>query len=543
MAMSYYKDDTWFFDMEVLPHDWILCALHMNGEKRKFFHNNAEGLYEFLNGWTDGEVILCGYNAKGYDIHIVRAICGGATPEECKELSDSIVNGANPWSLDLGKIPCPYYDLMLDLPQRQSLKMIEGNLKMDIVESSVGFDTEYPTEEEMASLVEYCWHDVEALVPLWEYRKKYLEAKETLAMMMRGNINTSLSKTNAQLTAQYLKARAGNYSDPTHRVYVYPENLDLDYIPAEVKEFFDKYNDNSISSEELFSKTIEEEVDGEIRASKNPNKNREVLIGDCPSIVAWGGIHGALPNYREESDDKRIILNYDVASYYPSLMIQNHYLSRAVVNPAEFEEVFHTRIDAKRNGDKETANALKLVLNTTYGASNAKFNPLYDPDMAHSVCISGQLYLTELATKLKKYVPSLRVVQLNTDGIMVSCDIVDVDSVDKIVEKWSNKTGFGMEKDTIQCVVQKDVNNYVVRMADGAIKCKGGFLNVYGKKDEDRFTSNSLYIVAKAIIDYLLDGVPVEETINKCDDPFLFQKIDKTGGTFDGCWYETIDEE
>ena len=104
MAMKDYKTDTWFFDMEVLPHDWLLCALHMDG-RRKMFHNNPDALYEWL---TTEKPLLCGYNAKGYDIHIVRAICTGATPEECKEVSDFIVHDGKPWSHELGWVRTDY---------------------------------------------------------------------------------------------------------------------------------------------------------------------------------------------------------------------------------------------------------------------------------------------------------------------------------------------------------------------------------------------------------------------------------------------------
>ena len=87
----------------------------------------------------------------------------------------------------------------------------------------------------------------------------------------------------------------------------------------------------------------------------------------------------------------RIIKNWDVASYYPSLMIINGYTSRSIPSPQKFEEVYHKRIAAKKSGDTDTANALKLVLNTTYGATLNRYNDLYDPLMARSVCISGQL--------------------------------------------------------------------------------------------------------------------------------------------------------
>ena len=101
-------------------------------------------------------------------------------------------------------------------------------------------------------------------------------------------------------------------------------------------------------------------------------------------------------------------------------MIKNGYASRNIPSFAKFENTYNTRISAKKAGDKATANNLKLVLNTCYGATLNQYNDLYDPLQARSVCISGQLYLSELANHLYTEVDGLEIVSLNTDGIMVA---------------------------------------------------------------------------------------------------------------------------
>lgn len=107
------------------------------------------------------------------------------------------------------------------------------------------------------------------------------------------------------------------------------------------------------------------------------------------------------------------------------------------------------RVKAKRAGDKATANALKLVLNTTYGAMLNRYNDLYDPLMGRSVCISGQLQLLEMAEHLVQDCPTLKIIQLNTDGIMVSLDDCDVPMYQEITQEWQDRTGFELEEDLI----------------------------------------------------------------------------------------------
>jgi hypothetical protein len=91
-----------------------------------------------------------------------------------------------------------------------------------------------------------------------------------------------------------------------------------------------------------------------------------------------------------------------------------------------------------------------------------------------------------------------------------------------------------MERDDFAKVIQKDVNNYIGIMPDGKFKTKGGFVSLY---KGGNFKTNSLQIIHKAIVDYLVKGVSPEDTINGETDIFKFQQIVKTGGTFEGSYH------
>ena len=228
----------------------------------------------------------------------------------------------------------------------------------------------------------------------------------------------------------------------------------------------------------------------------------------------------------------RIIRNYDVASYYPHLMTLYGYTSRNIPSPEIFSEVLESRMKAKAAGDTATANALKLVVNTTYGASLNKYNDLCDPLMGRSVCITGQLFLLEMAQHLYKDIPNLRIVQLNTDGIMIEFDDSNYDQVQEILAEWQSRTGFELEEDCIAQIAQKDVNNYVEVQPSGKFKCKGGYL-VRGISPAGAFNvNNNATIVAKALVEYFVNGTPPEDTINACDDIFQFQMIAKAGAKY-----------
>ena len=250
-----------------------------------------------------------------------------------------------------------------------------------------------------------------------------------------------------------------------------------------------------------------------------------------------------IPTYVEEATETRTIRNKDVASYYPHLMTLMGYCSRNMPSPKMFEDTLEERVAAKKAGDKATANALKLVLNTTYGAMlNGKdgtaFNDLYDPLMGRSVCISGQLFLLELSEHLIAECPTLKIIQLNTDGIMVSFDHEDEAKYQEITQEWQDRTGFELEEDFIRKIVQKDVNNYVEVPADGGEpKVKGGQL-VRGIAPAGAFNiNNNAVVVARAIKQYFIDGTPPEETIAASENILDFQLIAKAGGKYSQCYH------
>lgn len=218
-------------------------------------------------------------------------------------------------------------------------------------------------------------------------------------------------------------------------------------------------------------------------------------------------------------------------------MVINGYCSRNMPNPQIYKDMLKRRIEAKKSGDKALANALKLVANTTYGAMLNQYNALYDPLMGHSVCISGQLYLLELANHLYTDIDELRVVQLNTDGIMIEFDDSHYDEVQKILQEWQNRTGFELEEDSIRKIVQKDVNGYIEIQSSGEVKVKGGQL-VRGIAPAGAFNiNNNATIVAKALLDYFAKGTPVSDTINGCEDILSFQLIAKASSKYTAAYH------
>ena len=504
----------WYtYDTETFSHDFIVVFKDKETGTHYVFHNDNLGVKEFISD----DAIYCGFNTKHYDQFIIKAICAGFSPEEVKQVNDWVINGGQGWE-------CPFLqdtyfrfnnvDIMDDMQMGLSLKAIEGHLGMSIEETEVDFNLDRPlTSDEIALTIKYCKHDVDATEKVTEIRKNYLNNKVYLGGLKGIEPTKALAMTNAKLTAAYLDARREiEFND--ERKYKYPANLLRDYVPDEVFYFFDRLYDPDVSDDDLFKSKL------------------NISVGDCPVTLGFGGIHGAIPFCQERESGNRLIRNYDVASYYPHLMTVCGFTSRNIPKPQIYADMLEKRMTAKKSGDKNTANALKLVANTTYGATLNKYNDLYDPLMGRSVCITGQLFLLELANHLKAECETLFVIQLNTDGIMISFEDSEYNKVLEITGEWERRTGFELEEDKIKAIVQKDVNNYVEIPYEGDPKIKGGYL-VRGIAPAGAFNiNNNATIVAKAIVDYFTKGTEVETTIGECNDIFQFQLIAKAGSKY-----------
>lgn len=520
---------TYIYDIEVFSDDWIVVFRNPDTENNHIvIHNDNAHLREFL---SQPDIIIGGFNNKHYDDWIILTMILGGSNVEVKRHSEWIINSGEPWSfpfIQYQKKPFQSFDLRDDIADKGiSLKAIEGNLYLPIVESSIPFDIDRPlTPEELDEVIRYCKNDVDATVSLYKERAEYLTSKRVVGNMYGVPEAEALGLTNAKLSAKVLNAKGVARND--ERDYTIPDCLDQSLIPEKVLSFFMQIRDLSIPDTKLFG------------TGKQGSKGMtfetwfETSAGRCPVTYAWGGVHGAKPAYTVEATDDRIIVNYDVASLYPNSMINFGYCSRSMADPDAYKKLVETRLAAKKAGDKEKASALKLVVNTVYGAMLNKYNDLGDRRAGRSVCITNQLAMTQLIVMLAQRCATIDFVNINTDGIMFLLDRSEDVTASQTVEEWSKITGFEMERDDFAKVIQKDVNNYIGILANGKMKTKGGYVSLYKGGD---FKTNSLQIIHKAIVDYLVKGVPPEETINSETDIFKFQNIVKTGGTYEGSYH------
>lgn len=102
--------------------------------------------------------------------------------------------------------------------------------------------------------------------------------------------------------------------------------------------------------------------------------------------------------------------------------------------------------------------------------------------------------------------------------------------IDEVAHDWEKDWRFTLEKTVADNLIQKDVNNYIFKDNDGKIKVKGAYVT----KFDDGNEQDTLAILAKAVVNYFLDGIDIRTTI--CNPENLatdYQMIKKLGGMYD----------
>ena len=487
------------YDFEVFRYNWMVVIADLVAEKEEVIIDDSEKLKSFYESHKD--YLWVGFNSSAYDQWILKSILAGYNPYDMNE--HLITKKMKGWQFSDSLRDYKLYNYDCYLENKGSLKRLEGYMGSSIHESSVDFRINRPlTEDEIKETVKYCRHDVSETIKVFCKRKSEFDALFSLIKLYNLPLE-DITKTKAQCSATVLGAEKHEYDDEWN----FP-------LEKECIEGIKKYTNvvDWFSSSE----------------SRVPNAELNVIVGGCPCTFAQGGVHGAIKNYFE----KGRFLCADVASLYPSEMIQYNLLSRSAKNKGRYVEIYHKRLQLKAEGKKKEQAPYKIVLNATYGIQNFKYSPMYDPQRAHRVCFLGQLALLDLSEKVEHLG---QISQLNTDGLYIKINETKgcEEEFYRICEDWEKRYRLNLEFDVVKALYQKDVNNYIEvyekvdKNGNPIIKAKGAMVKDLSELDYD------LPIVNFAIRAYFVYGVPPEKTVQDNNNLIDFQKIYHVSSLYD----------
>jgi len=253
-------------------------------------------------------------------------------------------------------------------------------------------------------------------------------------------------------------------------------------------------------------------------------EDAQVAIGGSVYRLGIGGLHSSETRAMHLADAATCLVDRDVASYYPSIIL------RCGLAPAAMGQHFldvyagivARRLTAKKAKDTVAADALKICVNGSFGKLGSKWSVLYAPTLFLQVTLTGQLALLMLIECLEQH--GIPVVSANTDGVVIKCPVTKVPEMDAIVDGWECVTGFDTEATEYAAIYSRDVNNYIAIKAGGGVKTKGAYASTSLSK------SPANEICTDAVVAYLEKGAPIEQTIRACRDVRKFVTIRSVKG-------------
>lgn len=492
------------YDFEVFPNDWMVVILDLNTNKITKIHNDKAALESSLSS----KDILIGFNNYYYDDIILWAI---KTDQNPYKISQQIIDGTFKRKVSCGHLTI---DTKQETDNNLSLKEVMANLGLDIFETPVDFEKENLTDEEIERVFQYCTNDVKATAELFKLREDYFSTKFEIVETFK-LLPSDIKKTRANLAARVLNAVKIKEHKHDRLNIRFDERLSIEELPKPIVEFYQNVKEqylNGVDAKELEKQQFEYKLCGLVHK------------------YGFGGLHAAKENYVGEGN----FLHIDAKSFYPTLIINNNFVSRAATKPERFKEIYNERFKLVEQKDPKEY-VYKIILNAKAGACKSEYNALYDPLQFNNIVVNSQLILTHLIMLLE---PFCELVQSNTDGLIVKYEESFREAIDEVIERFSKHYQITFAVNEINKIAQRDVNNYCVRYTDGKVKAVGFMKHFEGGSYEQ----NSLTIVDTALVNYYMYDVPIQKTVINTfkKDISAFQIVAKSG-KFDGIVWEVFE--
>lgn len=539
------------FDIETMQEFFLVVVYNPQEDKYYEFKlnkwtNELDKFVEFTNNHVD--YYWVGYNNLRFDSQVVEWVI--RNNEYWNELSNlDIVGKIAQKAADV--IHDANYDVFpeykeSDLSLKQidlfkishfdnknrmvSLKRLEFEMDLEnIEEMPIHHSKTDMTEEEVILTIQYCVNDVQATYQFYK-----VTIGETDHPLYRGNnqielrldiqeefgipcLNYSDSKIGDEMIKKYYcEEKNITYKElPKKGTFtnVYVKNCIADYVSfqtPELQQFLQRIKKIKLGIQDDFKESIH--------------------FYDNVYSFMKGGLHTENKPEVFEADDEYEIIDWDVSSYYPAIIINNGRFPRHLGKSflAGYKRMFERRLELKplAKTDKRIkgiVGALKLAVNSVYGKSSDMQNWIYDRQLTMFTTITGELSLMMLIEAYE--LNGIHVISANTDGVTIRIKKDKLDDMRKINTWWMNLTQYELERTDYQKIIFSTVNDYIAIKTDGEIKKKGDFLT-----DFELHKNKSGRVIPIALEAYYVHDIPIATTImahNNIFDFCLRQKSSK----------------
>ena len=486
-----------FFDTECYPNYFLIVFKDIKGNEECFVkdENNVLPVARIRKLLETRQTI--GFNSRIYDIPMITYALSGVSNSLLKEMSDRIINESVYNTLCEYQLWCPkdydHIDIINVAIGKNGLKMYGARINTHYLQDLPYDSSASLTQEDKAIIKKYCSNDVDITKNLYLHLKNEIDIRTAINDEYKVDVR---SKSDAQIAEVLINKQLVSSKKKI-------TSFEFKYTPPD----YIKFNSDNLNN--LLVKFTEIEFKGVV-GDRLLEKGivTDVIINDVPYSCGIGGLHSKEEARTVFAADDEYIIDIDVVSYYPTIILNNKYCPDNY-NVEEFlefyQKIYDDRIIAKKENNVSKANVYKIILNGSFGKFGDQYSSLYSPKLLIHTTITGQLSILMLIEKLEEY--DYNVLSTNTDGITVKVKKDKYDFFRKIVKSWEDKVNFKTEEVRYKSLHNQSVNSYIAIKEDGTLKCKG----LFGSDDISR--NPAIKICKEAIFSYLLDKRKVEDTI------------------------------
>jgi hypothetical protein len=541
-------------DIETLPNVFSLNVLGLFSDldmtfEVSHFRDDRRELLAWFEYWRANDIPFIGFNTLGFDYPVLHFIWENqlVSVEQIYDRAMELIKpsfgnsrfGFQVWESDRF---CPQIDLFkmmhFDNPNKStSLKALEFAMRSEsVMEMPLPFGVAMTEDQVKNVLIPYNKHDVKetkkfALICL-DAIKFRIEIKDDL---VKGDV---LNWNDVKIGAKIVEQRLGDdlcYTWESGRKR--PRQTIRETIPLNDIIFSNiKFTNSEFSRVLAWLRTqtlTADEVTEKIK-TKGVFQGVNACVGGVDFVFGTGGMHASVDRQVFAADSEHALVDIDVAGMYPANMIANCLYPEHLGE--KFVEVFAGLPIERAKYKKGTSRnrGFKLGGNGTFGNTNNVHSVFLDPQVTMATTINGQLLICMLAEWLLE-VPTLQIIQANTDGITYRCRREWLNHAKIIRGIWERATRLVLEEVQYSRMWIRDVNNYVSETTEGKLKKKGAY---WFPKDADEITSESAWhkdfsaqVCIRAAVEHMVTGCDLERFIYSHQDKFDFMcraKVDRS---------------
>lgn len=536
-------------DTECFANYWSIGFKDVATGRVKVFEkwNNSQldvdRIVRLIRNWR-----IVTFNGNHYDIPMIMFALSGATNAELKNMNDDIImRGIKPWeALKERDLRIPDWLDHIDVkevspsaPQHPSLKDLGSRLYAPrITNMPVAFD-EWIGEHNIDILRSYHGDDLDLTEIVFNDLKDQIELRAFMSdrygVDLRSKSDAQVAEAVMRSEIQKITGRKLYAPDIKPGGFYYKPPAYIKFESPEFRRLLD------IVTQQKFIVLPNGKVKGPAALDE------KIHFGHSVYTVGIGGLHSNEKAVSHTSNEKYAIKDRDFTSFYPFIIL-NQGMYPAQLGPAFltiYRKVVEERVAAKKRGDANTAETLKIVLNGSFGKFGSPYSILYSPNFLVQTTITGQLTALMLIEQVER--AGFAVLSANTDGFVTRVERSRQAEFDDIVARCEKDMGMVTEETEYRSIHSASVNDYVAfAIEKGVVKAKRKGRFAIGGRGQKGASGHKktphAEIVGDAVVAYLKDGTPIEDTIDMCTDPRKFvisQKI-KGGGMLDDVEYGKV---